>query len=112
MVKKVVSISMYFLAFRMKKIIVSLIIINTIQAQIDFFDLDHYLVKRDTISYSSNSMLKSFIVPGWGQLQNNDPIWKPLVFIAFEMTGLKLMIGYNKRADDIRKDFEGFGMIW
>jgi len=99
---------MYFLVFRMKKIVVSLIIINTIDAQIDLFDVDHYVVQIDTVNYSSNSMLKSFILPGWGQLQNNDPIWKPLLFIAFEVTGLTLMTDYNKRAEDIRKNFEGF----
>ena len=92
----------------MKKIIVSLIIINTIEAQIDLFDLDHYVVQRDTVSYPSNSMLKTFILPGWGQLQNNEPMWKPLLFIAFEVAGLTLMTDYNKRAEDIRKDFEGF----
>ena len=92
----------------MKKILLSLIIINTMYAQINFYDLDNYIIQRDSISYSSNSMLKSLIFPGWGQLQNNDPIWKPLAFIAFEVAGLTFMTKYNKRADDIRKDFESF----
>ncbi len=69
-------------------------------AQINFYDLDNYIIQRDSISYSSNSMLKSLIFPGWGQLQNNDPIWKPLAFIAFEVAGLTFMTKYNKRADD------------
>ena len=33
-------------------------------AQIDIYDLDNYIIQRDSINYSSNSMIKSFIFPG------------------------------------------------
>ena len=106
--KRDVTILVFFLDFKMKSIIQLVILINVATAQMNLYDLNHYHVNRDTINYTSNAMIKSFIIPGWGQFQNNDPIWKPLAFLTFEIVGLSLMIDYNKRGEEVRKDFEAF----
>ena len=106
--KKDVTILVFFLDFKMKSIIQLVILINVATAQMNLYDLNHYHVNRDTINYSSNAMIKSFIIPGWGQFQNNDPIWKSLTFLTFEIVGLSLMIDYNKRGEEVRRNFETF----
>ena len=53
----------------MKIIITNLLVITYAFSQYDIYDLDHYKFNQDTVdaTYSSD-MMKSLIIPGWGQL--------------------------------------------
>ena len=50
----------------------------------------------------------SLIVPGLGQLYNKEPIWKPSLFIGSEILSLASILYANKRADEIRMNYQEF----
>ncbi len=93
----------------MKIIVTNLLLIATVFSQYDIYDLDHYQFKQDTAetAYSSD-MLKSLIIPGWGQLSKNDPMWKPLLFFGIELLAINSTLEYRKKSESIRFDFENF----
>jgi len=80
-------------------------------AQFDPYDLANYPVERDSISLPKpvKAMFKSFLVPGWGQIQNQDHWWKPVLFAGIETIGIISSFNYGKRAEDIRRQFEAYG---
>ena len=44
-----------------------------------FVNLENYPIQRSEIEIPvpAKAMFKSFILPGWGQVQNEDALWKP-----------------------------------
>ena len=93
----------------MKIIVTNLLLITALFSQYDIYDLGHYQFKQDTAetAYSSD-MLKSLIIPGWGQLSKNDPMWKPLLFFGIELLAINSTLEYRKKSESIRFDFENF----
>jgi len=78
----------------MKQILLNLFLISSLLSQYNAYDLNHYDYSRDSLETElSTSMLKSFIIPGWGQLSNKDPLWKP--FIGF---WLKYRYGITRKS--------------
>ena len=59
-------------------------------AQFDSYDLANYPVERDSIGLPKpvKAMFKSFLVPGLGQIQNQDHWWKPVLFAGIETIGI------------------------
>ena len=53
-------------------------------------------------------LIMSLIVPGLGQLYNKEPIWKPSLFIGSEILSLASILYANKRADEIRMNYQKF----
>ena len=88
-----------------------LIIFSISFGQFNKYDLENYPIQRSEIEMPvpAKAMFKSFILPGWGQVQNEDPLWKPLLFAGVEVLGIFSSFHYEKRAENIRLDFEAYG---
>ena len=93
----------------MKQILLNLFLISSLLSQYNAYDLNHYDYSRDSLETElSTSMLKSFIIPGWGQLSNKDPLWKPFIFFGIEVLTIGSAIHYTKTSEIIRNDFENY----
>ena len=92
----------------MKKILLLSMFISFSYSQIELYNKDYYSFNRDSINNSNNAMIKSFLIPGWGQIQNKEPLWKPAVFFGIEILGIFSIYKYDKKAEMIRHDFESF----
>ena len=82
--------------------------ISLSHSQIDLYSKDYYSVNRDSIGGTNNAMIKSFLIPGWGQIHNNEPFWKPATFLGLELLGILSIYNYNNESELIRHDFEYF----
>jgi len=53
-----------------------LIIFSISFGQFNKYDLENYPIQRSEIEMPvpAKAMFKSFILPGWGQVQNEDPL--------------------------------------
>ena len=49
--------------------------------------------------YPARSLLRSFIIPGWGQVDNNSPWWKPVLFAGVEIAGIVGWNQWNKKSN-------------
>ena len=58
--------------------------------------------------YPGKPLIMSLIVPGLGQLYNQEPVWKPSLFIGTEILSLASIFYANKRADEIRINYQEF----
>ena len=58
--------------------------------------------------YPARSLLRSLIIPGWGQLGNKSPWWKPVLFAGVEIAGIAGWYKWNKKAEKLRLDYEKF----
>ncbi len=95
----------------MRRIFALFIFISISVAQFDPYDLANYPVERDSIGLPIpvKAMFKSFVLPGWGQMQNQDHWLKPVLFAGIETIGIISSINYGNRAEDIRHQFEAYG---
>lgn len=60
-------------------------------------------------NYPAKPMLYSLVLPGLGQYNNGDPLWKSAIFAGVEVASIVSWIQWNKQAEDIRKEYELFG---
>ncbi|MBC8344921.1 MAG: hypothetical protein ISR82_02325 [Candidatus Marinimicrobia bacterium] len=97
----------------MRFTILCLLFLSNGTAQYDLYNKANFPVQRDSIGLPLpvKAMFKSLIIPGWGQLQNKDPWWKPVLFAGVETLGWVSSNRYSNRAEDIRRDFESYGDI-
>ena len=61
------------------------------------------------VNYPAKPMLYSLILPGLGQYNNGDPLWKSAIFAGVEVASIVSWVQWNKQAEDIRKEYELFG---
>ena len=66
------------------------------------------VVEKDSTFYPGKPLLLSLVVPGLGQVYNKEPLWKPGVFIATEIVSITSIMYANKKADEIRMDYQKF----
>ena len=66
------------------------------------------VVEKDSTFYPGKPLIMSLIVPGLGQLYNKEPLWKPGIFIATEIVSITSIIYSNKKADEIRMNYQEF----
>ena len=66
------------------------------------------VVEKDSTFYPGKPLLLSLVVPGLGQVYNKEPIWKPGIFIATEIVSITSIMYANKKADEIRMDYQKF----
>ena len=71
-------------------------------------DSTKLVVEKDSTFYPGKPLLLSLVVPGLGQVYNKEPLWKPGVFIATEIVSLTSIMYANKKADEIRMDYQKF----
>jgi len=71
-------------------------------------DSTKLVVEKDSTFYPGKPLLLSLVVPGLGQVHNKEPIWKPGIFIATEIVSITSIIYANKKADEIRMDYQKF----
>jgi len=88
-----------------------LLLQNLIFAQYNLYNINNYSIKQDSLrlSLSSNAMFKSLLIPGWGQVQNNDFWWKSAIFFGVEALSIFYSIELSNKAENIRRDFEKYG---
>ena len=101
MVKNLEHISGSCLIFRL---ILLLILVLPLSGQ----DSTKVIVDKDSTFYPGKPLIMSLIVPGLGQLYNKEPIWKPSLFIGSEILSLASILYANKRADEIRMNYQEF----
>ena len=101
MVKNLEHISGSYLIFRLMLIFV---LLNPLSGQ----DTTLTFVKKDTTFYPGKPLLMSLIIPGLGQVYNKEPIWKPSLFFGTEILTLASVFYANKRADEIRINYQDF----
>jgi len=101
MVKNLEHTSGFYLIF---KLIFIFFIIFPIYGQ----DSTKLIVEKDSTFYPGKPLIMSLIVPGLGQLYNKEPIWKPGLFIGTEIITLSSILYSNKKADQIRLDYQEF----
>jgi len=58
--------------------------------------------------YPARSLIRSLIFPGWGQIYNNSPWWKPVLFASIEVTALAGWWEWRQKADDLRLKYESY----
>lgn len=95
----------------MKRLFSLLMLMSFAVPQFNPYDMANYPVKRDSIELATpvKAMFKSFLLPGWGQMQNQDHWWKSVMFAGIETIGITLSISYGSRAEVIRGQFEAYG---
>ena len=71
-------------------------------------DSTKLFVEKDSTFYPGKPLIMSLLVPGLGQLYNKEPIWKPGLFIGTEIVTLSSILYSNKKADQIRLDYQEF----
>ena len=71
-------------------------------------DSTKLIVEKDSTFYPGKPLIMSLIVPGLGQWYNKEPIWKPSIFLGMEVITLTSILYSNKRADEIRLDYQDF----
>ena len=59
-------------------------------------------------TYPARALLRSLVLPGWGQMYNKSPRWKTALFAGIEVAGIVGIIQLNKKAENLRKEFEIF----
>ncbi len=101
MVMNTGHISKYYLISRL---ILSFLFIIPLFGQ----DSTKAIVEKDSTFYPGKPLLLSLLVPGLGQLYNKEPIWKPGVFLATEIVSLTSIIHSNKKAEQIRIEYQKF----
>ena len=101
MVKNLEHISGSCLIFRL---ILLIILIFPLSGQ----DSTKVIVDKDSTFYPGKPLIMSLIVPGLGQLYNKEPIWKPSLFIGSEILSLASILYANKKADEIRMNYQEF----
>ena len=101
MVTKLEHTSDSYLIFRL---ILFFIFIFPIYSQ----DSTKLVVEEETAFYPGKPLIMSLIIPGLGQWYNKEPIWKPSLFIGTEIVTLTSIFYGNKRADEIRLDYQDF----
>ena len=90
--------------YLISRLILSLIFIMPLLSQ----DSTEVIVEKESTFYPGKPLIMSLIVPGLGQLYNKEPLWKPGVFIATEIVSLTSILYANKRAEEIRLDYQKF----
>ena len=71
-------------------------------------DSTKVVLDKDSTFYPGKPLIMSLLVPGLGQLYNKEPIWKPGLFIGTEILSLASILYANKRADEIRINYQNF----
>ena len=64
--------------------------------------------QEDEPVYPARSLVRSLIVPGWGQMYNKSPWWKTVLFLGVEVAALSSWRNWHQKAEDIRLDYELF----
>ncbi|MGY8751642.1 MAG: DUF5683 domain-containing protein [Fidelibacterota bacterium] len=84
---------------------------NLIFSQYDLYNVKSYSIKQDSLSLPLNTkaMFKSLLIPGWGQVENNDLWWKTAIFAGVEAISLFSSIKLSNKAENIRRNFEQYG---
>ena len=59
-------------------------------------------------TYPARALLRSLVLPGWGQMYNKSPRWKTALFAGIEVAGIVGIIQLNKKAENLRLKFEAF----
>ena len=94
------------------RLLIILLFFQTLSfAQYNLYSINNYSIKQDSLlqPLPTKAMFKSLLIPGWGQSQNKDDIWKTVAFISVEIAGIISSIQLTNKAENIRHDFEEYG---
>ena len=67
-------------------------------------------IKFDEINpvYPARSLVRSLVIPGWGQFYNKSSWWKPVLFAGVEIAGIAGWQEWKKKAENLRLDYESY----
>jgi len=94
------------------RLLIILLFFQTLSfAQYNLYSINNYSIKQDSLlqPLPTKALFKSLLIPGWGQYQNKDDIWKTVAFISVEIAGIISSIQLTNKAENIRHDFEKYG---
>lgn len=94
------------------RLLILLLFFQTLSfAQYNLYSINNYSIKQDSLlqPLPTKAMFKSLLIPGWGQYQNKDDIWKTVAFISVEVASIITSIELTNKAENIRHDFERYG---
>ena len=77
-------------------------------SQFDVYNLKNYNYMQDSLRINTSAPIKSFIIPGWGQLAKKDPLWKPILFFGIESMAIGSNIYFTEKSDNFKVDFENY----
>lgn len=60
------------------------------------------------VTYPAQAMIRSLVLPGWGQIYNEDKWWKPALFAGIEIAGIVGWYQWKLKAEDLRIGYEKF----
>lgn len=60
------------------------------------------------VIYTGKSLIKSLVIPGWGQAYNKAPIWKTLSFLGFEVASITSAYYFHNLGQTSQHDYELF----
>ena len=93
----------------MKILLLIIFIFSKVFCQYDVYNLNNYNYLQDSLKVNKSiPMLKSFLLPGWGQLSKKDPLWKPILFFGIESIAIATNYHHTKKSNDFRDDFENY----
>jgi len=58
--------------------------------------------------YPARALVRSLVLPGWGQMYNKSPWWKIALFAGIEVVGIVGIVQFNKKGEDLRLKYEDF----
>ena len=77
-----------------------------------YFSLQDTLTKPEDSTlvqtYPARALLRSLVLPGWGQMYNKSPRWKTALFAGIEVAGIVGIVQLNKKAEKLRLEYEDF----
>ena len=94
------------------RLLILILLLQTLSfAQYNLYSIKNYSIKQDSLLQPllTKAMFKSLLIPGWGQYQNKDDIWKTVAFISVEVASIITSIELTNKAENIRHDFERYG---
>jgi len=61
-----------------------------------------------TTIYPGKSLIKSLVIPGWGQAHNNAPLWKTLSFVSIEAASIASAYYFRNLGLSSQLDYEDY----
>ena len=107
MIKSQGFILKYYLNFSLILLLSSNIFAQTLDSTADT-STSVVFKNKTAVQYPGKPLLLSLIIPGAGQYYNKDRFWKVAAFSGIELLSLYSYYALNKRADEIKNNFQMF----
>ena len=66
------------------------------------------IIEEPSINYPGKPLIMSLVLPGTGQYYNKSPMWKTASFLGVELGSIVAWNHFNKKANTLRDEYQGF----